>query len=225
MVERTLKIASLNCMGFIAHKEDFKNDRKLLKGTVLHLLETSLPRDFNTDGIQLQDFKSEHILIGRGKGISTFINEHKHYTSSFLAEDELQIHKMSFKEIDSISIYRSSSKSLIQSSAAITKMIDESKPTLITGDLNICLANEPNNMITKILMKNGFLKLIDEATHILGGHIDHAYWKDPTGLIKKPEVETYSPYYSDHDAILITFNQVRTSLMIHLFTLGIPFQG
>ena len=148
-------------------------------------------------------------MIGRGKGISTFINENEHFTSSFLAEDDLQIHKISFNEIDSISIYRSSSRSIIQSSATISKMIDRSRPTLITGDLNICLANEPNNMVTRILMKDGFSKLIDEATHILGGHIDHAYWKDPTGLIKKPEVETYSPYYSDHDAILITFKQVR----------------
>ena len=212
-------------MGLIAHKEDLKADQKLLKGTVLHLLETSLPRDFNTDEIQLKDFKSEHILIGRGKGISTFINTQKHYTSSFLEEDELQIHKISLTEIDSISIYRSSSKSLIQSSAAIAKMIDNSRPTLVTGDLNICLTNEPKNMITKILIKNGFSKLIDEATHILGGHIDHAYWKDPTGLIMRPKVETYSPYYSDHDAILITFQQVRLSLRIHFIHFRHFFSG
>ena len=86
-------------------------------------------------------------------------------------------------------------------------MIDDSKPTLITGDFNICLSNEPRNMITKLLLKKGFQKLIDEATHILGGHIDHAYWRDPTGVIKTPEVETYSPYYSDHDAILITLER------------------
>ena len=206
---KALKIASLNCMGLIAHKEDIKDDQKLLKGSVLHLHETSLPKDFNTIGIQLQEFTSEHILIGRGKGISSYIKEKLDYTSSYLGEDELQIHKIRFAEIDSISIYRSSTKSLIQASAAINKMIDDSRPTLITGDLNICLANEPKNMITRILEKKGFLKLIDEATHIQGGHIDHAYWRDPSGLVGRPEVETYSPYYSDHDAILITFKEVN----------------
>ena len=197
-------------MGLLAHKEDLKVDQKLLKGSVLHLHETSLPKDFHTDGIQIQEFTSEHILIGRGKGISSYIQEKIDYTSSHLGEEELQIHRIRFDEIDSISIYRSSHKSLIQASAAINQMIDDSRPTLITGDFNICLANEPRNMITRILEKKGFATLIDEATHIKGGHIDHAYWRDPSGLIGRPEVETYSPYYSDHDAILITFIKVRT---------------
>ena len=208
-----LKIASLNCMGLLAHKEDLNNDQKLLKGSVLHLHETSLPKNFNTDGIQLQEFRSEHILIGRGKGISSYIKEKIDYTSSYLGEDELQIHRIRLDEIDSISIYRSSKKSLIQTSAAINKMIDDSRPTLITGDFNICLANEPKNMITRILEKKGFTKLIDNATHILGGHIDHAYWRDPSGLIERPEVETYCPYYSDHDALLITLISVQLTLL------------
>ena len=41
---------------------------------------------------------------------------------------------------------------------------------------------------------------------ILGGHIDHTYWRDPNQLMEDPTLELYSPYYSDHDAILITIN-------------------
>ena len=110
--------------------------------------------------------------------------------------------------MDSISLYRSSSKSIIQTSALLNKMIDDSRPTLITGDFNICLTKEPKNMVSKVLQKKGFIKLIDEATHILGGHIDHAYWRDPTGVSRRPEVELYCPYYSDHDCLLITFEEV-----------------
>ena len=42
---------------------------------------------------------------------------------------------------------------------------------------------------------------------LLGGHIDHAYWRDPTHLMRDPTLELYCPYYSDHDAILITIHK------------------
>ena len=50
----------------------------------------------------------------------------------------------------------------------------------------------------------GFTQMVTTATHIQGGHIDHAYWRDQDSLWNEPELEIYSPYYSDHDALLIT---------------------
>ena len=79
-----------------------------------------------------------------------------------------QIVKTSLTSIDSISLYRSSSKSLIDASTSITKMIDLSKATLVTGDFNVCLIQSPNNNITTSLKKLGFKQLIGDATHILG---------------------------------------------------------
>ena len=84
------------------------------------------------------------------------------------------------------------------------KMIDPSRPTLITGDFNVCLLKHPKNIITKTLANLGYKQLMQEATHVLGGHIDHAYWRDPTGEMGEPVIEMYSPYYSDHDALLIS---------------------
>ena len=46
--------------------------------------------------------------------------------------------------------------------------------------------------------------MVKEATHIKGGHIDHVYWKDEHCVWKDLNLELYSPYYSDHDASLIT---------------------
>ena len=106
-------------------------------------------------------------------------------------------------------------------------MIDLDKATLITGDFNVCVIQKPSNIITTSLKRLGFRQLTEEATHILGildffscyifsffiviflqgGHIDHAYWRDPTHLMKDPTLELYCPYYSDHDAILITIHQ------------------
>ena len=81
---------------------------------------------------------------------------------------DLQIAKISLKDIDTISLYRSSSKSLTETTESILKMIDLSKATLITGDFNVCLKQSPNNFITTSLKKLGFKQLVSESTHRLG---------------------------------------------------------
>ena len=121
-----------------------------------------------------------------------------------MAEDKLQIMKLKLEDLDSISVYRSSGNSLEDTFVKIEEMIDHSKATLISGDFNACLKNNPNNHITKRLKEIGFSQLVDRATHVEGGHIDHVYWKDFSGYWKEPQLEIYSPYYSDHDALLIT---------------------
>ena len=86
----------------------------------------------------------------------------------------------------------------------MNKMMTPGKPLLITGDFNICMLNHWNNRMTKGLEADRFRQMIREATHIRGGHIDHMYWKDGNGVWKDPQLELYCPYYSDHDASLIT---------------------
>ena len=50
--------------------------------------------------------------------------------------------------------------------------------------------------------------MVTEATHIEGGWIDHAYWLDSARKWKTPALERYSPYYSDHDVLLITLEKL-----------------
>ena len=80
-------------------------------------------------------------------------------------------------------------------------LIEVDKPTLITGDMNICTLKEPQNRLTMLLTRMGFKLLMNEATHIQGGHIDHAYWRNFSNTWLEPAIDRYSPYYSDHDAI------------------------
>ena len=61
--------------------------------------------------------------------------------------------------------------------------------------------------MSQALERNLFKQLVKEATHIQGGHIDHAYWKDTIGMWQDPAIERYSPYYSDHDGICITLTK------------------
>ena len=85
------------------------------------------------------------------------------------------------------------------------KMLTNSKTVLITGDFNLCFMGSGNNRMTKGLVdEGGFQQLMREPTHVLGGHIDHVYWRDVSHHWKAPVLERYSPYYSDHDALCVT---------------------
>ena len=86
----------------------------------------------------------------------------------------------------------------------IQTLINDEKPTLVTGDFNVCFLQNMNNAISSSLIKKGFIQLVQKATHVKGGLIDHAYWKDNSEKWKFPVIEKYSPYFSDHDAILVT---------------------
>ena len=106
--------------------------------------------------------------------------------------------------MDSINVYRSAGKSLAECFSKIDELIDPQRATLITGDFNVCLRKNPSNELTKQLKEVGFSQLVDRSTHIEGGQIDHVYWRDFLGEWKDPKLEIYSPYYSDHDGLLIT---------------------
>ena len=83
--------------------------------------------------------------------------------------------------------------------------MDPENPTLITGDFNICYMKNGRNRMSKGLIEEyGMKQLVKEPTHILGGHIDHVYWRDEHQQYMTPMIERYSPYYSDHDCICIT---------------------
>ena len=72
---RALKIASVNCFGLLSHLRDIRKDWKLLNGDVLHLLETSLPADIDTEEVTINRYDGMFLNIGNGKGIASFIRE------------------------------------------------------------------------------------------------------------------------------------------------------
>ena len=87
---------------------------------------------------------------------------------------------------------------MVETAKVIDYFLDYDKPTLVTGDFNVCYQQDPNNSISRCLIEQGFSQLVWKATHVLGGLIDHAYWKDTSENWHIPEIETFSPYYSDH---------------------------
>ena len=91
-------------------------------------------------------------------------------------------------------------------------MIESSRAPLIFGDLNVCGQREKMSQIPRFMSSLGLTQLVDEATQIQGRQIDHVYIKEEmkTDVL---DIERYSLYYSDHDALLLTLN-VKVSINI-----------
>ena len=194
-------------MGLQAHHQDLLVDHKLQKSDILQLSETSLTAESNLDSLQLPGYQSSHTVVSNGKGISSYFKQSSiqgPQIESFKGAD-FQLSILSLPKVDCINVYRSSTGSIVETAGAILAMIKDNKPTLITGDFNVCTVKQPNNSITGKLLDLGFNQLVQEATHIRGGHIDHVYWRDTVkSAFKEPVLERYSPYFSDHDSILVT---------------------
>ena len=203
----SFKIASLNCAGFFSHLKDVTSDVRLLQADILHLDETSITPDNNSQTLSFKEHNGSFLDIGLGKGIAALVNKNLKYSKVEVGRSKIQMMKISMDSIDSINVYRSSEHSLVETSKILHSLIDFNKPTLITGDLNVCLRKNPNNEITRKLKDQGFKQLVTLATHVEGGLIDHCYWWDKDNRWEQPTLEQYSPYYSDHDALLVTLKR------------------
>ena len=185
--------------------EDIRKDEKLLNANVIHLLETSLSADAQTGNLGIDGYEAKFTNVANGKGIVTFVQEDATYNhEKEEIHSTLQVTKLNIKGISSISLYRSSNHSIVEAAKSLRSVINTREATLITGDFNVCTVKDQGNSLTKMLEELGFIQLVSEATHIQGGHIDHCYWLDNKGKWKLPVLERYSPYHSDHDALLIT---------------------
>ena len=167
-----------------------------------------MTQDIDTECITIYGYSSRFLSVGNGKGLVTFTKESQNYDhQQEVVKPTLQILKVSISGLDSISVYRSGNHSILDTFQALESLIDVERPTLITGDFNICTAKSPTNKITASLGKMGFQKITERATHIQGGHIDHAYWMDKMRTYNLPQMEFYSPYWTDHDAMLTTITK------------------
>ena len=199
-----IKIASLNCAGLAPHYIDVLADEKLLNADIIHLVETSIENTEESQKLNIQGYQSHFINVRRGRGIVTYFKLQMFTHEDDFVAPSMQVTKFSSHNLDMLNVYRSSDGNSLELLNIITEMLTGGKPTLITGDFNICMLNHGKNRMSKGLVENGFHQMIREATHIRGGHIDHVYWKDDDHVWTEPHLELYCPYYSDHDASLIT---------------------
>ena len=180
----TIKIASLNCMQLFPHLADIMNDDQLWKADYVNLSETS---------------------------IASFVRLQISPESSSKSEKGISLMLLKQNELDVFHVYRSEMGSDQVLLEILKKERNDGKTTIITGDFNLCYKRSPNHRLSKGLKEIGFEQLVEEPTHIRGGLIDHVYWRDAEKTWKH-HIETYSPYYSDHDAILVTLEKVGKNI-------------
>ena len=118
--------------------------------------------------------------------------------------------------LDSIHVYRSARGSSLDLVESILELLEPNKATIVTGDFNICLDKELENVITTAFSEAGFKQLVTSPTHVGGGRIDHVYLRDPEKQLSGYDLTHYTPHYSDHDCLCLSFTttvQVNTFLM------------
>ena len=195
------KVFSCNIRSLKCHYKDLLSTPSIKTADVICLQETWLTNDSKVG--QIPDFLPNFNNAGRGKGVATYYR--KNFTlSSTVKQDLYQISKVTSDYLDVVNVYRSDGASSNAIVKDLLSMIDQSKSTLIVGDLNICYLSQRSHPVISFLESNGFCQLVKSPTHVDGRLIDHVYHYTPEHANKEMNVEQQSPYYTDHDIIWIS---------------------
>ena len=144
-------------------------------------------------------------------GITAHCN-HKFTHKVSVREEEFSILMLQTDEIDIIGVYRSQNGNINFLIEKLEALIDETKTCVIGGDMNICILASPDNILTRQMQGKGFLQLVNNATHIEGGLIDHVYVRTLEHCKYTWRIEDFPKYYSDHDLIGLTLWKVEKNL-------------
>ena len=155
--------------------------------------------------LKLHNYKLHLNSIGEGKGVAVYYKTEKFTPTNDVTKPMAQISYGKSDEFDIVHVYRSQGMDKHELSEDLRKCINPKKPTIVCGDFNICYVSQRNNEITSMLETLGFTQLVQNATHLKGGHIDHVY-SNHNPAKYSIEISLYSPYYLclDHDAICVT---------------------
>ena len=132
-----VKIASLNCAGLAPHFQDIKCDEHLLKADVIHLIETSIKKE-DEPYFDLAGYSSHYTSVGNGKGLVTYFKSTLVEFEHEVKETNMQIVKFTSPELDTINVYRSKNGHSVELLNHLVQIMTEDRPTLITGDFNMC---------------------------------------------------------------------------------------
>ena len=204
---KSIKVAMLNCAGLRSHIVDIKNDKVLLKAHVLQFVETSLEKNSASNDLEIEGYSSHFLNISRGKGQAIYTREDSICFARNVIDNGIQVSKFISSGLLLIAVYRSQNGNIGTLLEILMDMISRNDAVLIVGDFNICNNKKKNNAIRTTLLDKRFKLLVEESTQIMGGFIDHAYWKGDEELWETPCLERYSPYYSDHDALCISLKR------------------
>ena len=166
-----LKVCSLNVKSLRCHIDDVKSDPALLQADVLCLQEIWLhPGEEEGEQYQLDGFQGHFTCVGPGKGVAVYVKDKTaSYSYHDISQPFFQLGKVSFQDVDIITIYRSQEEPLCRAAHLLKEIINFEKTTLVIGDFNICPRRKPANELSSFFSSQKFSQLVTLPTHIDGG--------------------------------------------------------
>ena len=202
------KISFLNTQSLLNKFDCIKLDLNLHQSDVILLAETWIAQnEEECKRYELENYEVNLNNAGRGKGLATYHRQQFQHTVD-LNDDNISMTRIESTDIDVIAVYRSQNgswKTLINN---LQDLINLNKTTLIVA-YSICSIEQPKNKLCTYLKDITFKQIVKEATHIDGGHIDHAYIINKGNYEAEPDVEIVPKYYSDHDALCFTWKKMK----------------
>ena len=227
-----IKIVILNVQNIKHHISDIKHHHVLHDQNLLIFSETWLSiTDLNDANhpYKIPGYEANYCIAGNGKGIVGYAEKTFQPEQDIVRESHQIIkYSTSFQHksgknvfVDVIGVYRSTRSSNDNTLLSdIKRMIDFSRVCLISGDFNLDVRKQSNNVILKELRDMKFTQMIDYPTHVQGGIIDHLHVFCPkTYNNVMIESDLIAPFYSDHFGICIniykgenTFKHIASSV-------------
>ena len=123
-------------------------DNSLLMSDIIILTETWLEEDDDENNYILPGYIANLSKRGRGKGMTSYFKEtlFKHELNT--NQDGFCLSKITSSDLDIIGVYRSQNGNVMDIVTELQNLVDKEKPTVIGGDLNLCVLKHPKNYIT-----------------------------------------------------------------------------
>ena len=100
-------------------------------------------------------------------------------------------------------IYRKNKTNVHQFLELIPYIIQKEQPTIVTGDFNINLFQDSNNVFVGTLSTLGYQQMVMQPTCIHGSLIDHLYIRNTFLYCVPISIHLHTLYFTDHDAIIL----------------------
>ena len=201
---RTSKIVCLNVMNLKNNHRFVRQDPTLQHADILCLSETWMNN--SADQFAFEGYQAHFNSAGPGKGLAVLFKSGVFWHKADCCLSGAQLSMFESATLNVITIYRSQGQSVQEILNVINEWKDDAKVMVICGDMNLCTKKDPKNRLTVQLEEWGLEQLNKEATHIEGGHIDHMYLTKEA--VSGGTLERYTPFYTDHDALLLTVENV-----------------
>jgi len=213
--EGVTKIAALNVMNLRHNWKFASKDPTLLLADLICFSETWVEGEAEESEFMLDGYRASFNSAGNGKGIVGYFKPEVFTHKADCKLGAAQLSLFESEAADVIHIYRSQQQRLGEIVEQVREWRREGKVTIVCGDLNVCLKKEPENLFSQGMEGMGLSKIGKEATHVMGGQIDHLYVS--SDAVERTSLERMSPFFSDHDALCFTVGQSTAQVLISQF--------